>query len=85
MHKVVLLRHGESVWNKENLFTGWTDVDLSDKGKQEAKEAGRLLKEQGNTFRHRLHLGVETGNPHAVDRVGRNGPHVDSGSTRLAA
>ena len=41
MHKVVLLRHGESVWNKENLFTGWTDVDLSDKGRQEAKEAGR--------------------------------------------
>ncbi len=50
MHKVVLLRHGESVWNKENLFTGWTDVDLSDKGRQEAKEAGRLLKEQRYTF-----------------------------------
>ncbi len=40
MHKVVLLRHGESVWNKENLFTGWTDVDLSEKGRQEAKTAG---------------------------------------------
>jgi 2,3-bisphosphoglycerate-dependent phosphoglycerate mutase len=50
MHKVVLIRHGESVWNKENLFTGWTDVDLSDKGVQEAKEAGRLLKEAGYTF-----------------------------------
>jgi 2,3-bisphosphoglycerate-dependent phosphoglycerate mutase len=50
MHKLVLLRHGESVWNKENLFTGWTDVDLSEKGKEEAKEAGRLLKEQGYTF-----------------------------------
>ena len=50
MHKVVLLRHGESVWNKENLFTGWTDVDLSDKGRQEAKEAGVLLKEQGYSF-----------------------------------
>jgi len=47
MHKVVLLRHGESIWNKENLFTGWTDVDLSEKGKQEAKEAGQLLKEEG--------------------------------------
>jgi len=47
MHKVVLLRHGESIWNKENLFTGWTDVDLSDKGRQEAREAGLLLKEQG--------------------------------------
>ena len=50
MHKVVLLRHGESVWNKENLFTGWTDVDLSDKGRQEAKEAGLLLKEQRYSF-----------------------------------
>lgn len=50
MHKVVLLRHGESVWNKENLFTGWTDVDLSDKGREEATEAGRVLKEQGYTF-----------------------------------
>jgi len=50
MHKLVLLRHGESVWNKENLFTGWTDVDLSEKGREEAKEAGRLLKEQGYTF-----------------------------------
>ena len=50
MHKLVLLRHGESIWNKENLFTGWTDVDLSEKGKAEAKEAGRVLKEQGYTF-----------------------------------
>ncbi len=50
MHKLVLLRHGESVWNKENLFTGWTDVDLSDKGVPEAREAGRGLKEQGYTF-----------------------------------
>jgi 2,3-bisphosphoglycerate-dependent phosphoglycerate mutase len=50
MHKVVLLRHGESVWNKENLFTGWTDVDLSEKGLEEAREAGRVLKEKGYTF-----------------------------------
>jgi 2,3-bisphosphoglycerate-dependent phosphoglycerate mutase len=40
MHKVVLIRHGESVWNKENLFTGWTDVDLSEKGVSEAREGG---------------------------------------------
>jgi 2,3-bisphosphoglycerate-dependent phosphoglycerate mutase len=46
MYKVVLLRHGESIWNKENLFTGWTDVDLSEKGVREAQEAGRVLKEQ---------------------------------------
>ncbi len=50
MMKLVLLRHGESVWNKENKFTGWTDVDLSEKGVQEAREAGRVLKEQGFTF-----------------------------------
>ena len=50
MIKLVLLRHGESVWNKENLYTGWTDVDLSDKGRQEAGEAGRLLREGGYVF-----------------------------------
>ena len=50
MHKLVLLRHGESVWNKENLFTGWTDVDLSERGRVEAEEAGRTFKEQGYTF-----------------------------------
>lgn len=48
--KLVLLRHGESEWNKENLFTGWTDVDLSEKGKIEAKEAGKTLKENGYDF-----------------------------------
>lgn len=48
--RLVLLRHGESVWNKENLFTGWTDVDLSDKGREEAKAAGRLMKEEGLDF-----------------------------------
>ncbi|MCB1195841.1 2,3-diphosphoglycerate-dependent phosphoglycerate mutase [bacterium] len=50
MKKVVLLRHGESIWNKENKFTGWYDVDLSEKGKEEAKEAGRLLKKEGFAF-----------------------------------
>jgi 2,3-bisphosphoglycerate-dependent phosphoglycerate mutase len=50
MHKLVLLRHGESIWNKENLFTGWTDVDLSEKGIEEAREGGRVLREQGYTF-----------------------------------
>ncbi len=48
--KLVLLRHGESVWNKENKFTGWTDVDLSEKGVSEAKEAGRVLKKEGYVF-----------------------------------
>lgn len=50
MYKVVLIRHGESVWNKENRFTGWTDVDLSEKGVQEAHEAGQLLRDGGYVF-----------------------------------
>jgi 2,3-bisphosphoglycerate-dependent phosphoglycerate mutase len=50
MPELVLLRHGESDWNKENRFTGWTDVDLSEKGRQEAKEAGVVLKAEGYTF-----------------------------------
>jgi 2,3-bisphosphoglycerate-dependent phosphoglycerate mutase len=50
MHKLVLLRHGESLWNRENRFTGWTDVDLTDHGREEARRAGRLLKESGYTF-----------------------------------
>ena len=50
MKKLVLLRHGESTWNKENRFTGWTDVDLTAKGLEEAKTAGQLLKENGFIF-----------------------------------
>jgi 2,3-bisphosphoglycerate-dependent phosphoglycerate mutase len=50
MHRVVLLRHGESTWNKENRFTGWHDVDLTERGRDEAREAGRLLKEGGYAF-----------------------------------
>jgi 2,3-bisphosphoglycerate-dependent phosphoglycerate mutase len=48
--KLVLLRHGESMWNKENRFTGWTDIDLSEKGIEEANQAGETLKEQGFVF-----------------------------------
>lgn len=50
MHKLVLVRHGESVWNRDNRFTGWVDVDLTDKGREEARSAGRLLREGGFTF-----------------------------------
>jgi 2,3-bisphosphoglycerate-dependent phosphoglycerate mutase len=50
MHKIVLVRHGESDWNKQNRFTGWTDVDLSEKGRAEALEGGRILKQEGFTF-----------------------------------
>lgn len=47
MYKIILLRHGESIWNQENRFTGWTDVDLSTKGLQEAQSAGKILKKEG--------------------------------------
>src|SRR5580693_4349632 len=50
MKKLVLIRHGESEWNKENRFTGWTDVDLSEKGRQEAQDGGRVLKASGYEF-----------------------------------
>jgi len=50
MYKVVLLRHGESTWNQENRFTGWTDVDVTEKGLQEAKKAGEVLKAKGFKF-----------------------------------
>jgi 2,3-bisphosphoglycerate-dependent phosphoglycerate mutase len=50
MYKIVLMRHGESTWNLENRFTGWTDVDLTEKGVAEARQAGKLLKEAGFTF-----------------------------------
>jgi 2,3-bisphosphoglycerate-dependent phosphoglycerate mutase len=50
VYRLVLLRHGESVWNNENRFTGWTDVDLSSKGVEEARQAGRTLKDQGFVF-----------------------------------
>ena len=50
MYKIVLMRHGESTWNLENRFTGWTDVDLTEKGRQEALQAGKVLLEAGYTF-----------------------------------
>jgi len=50
MFKIVLLRHGESQWNKENRFTGWTDVDLSEQGRIEASQAGKVLKQEGYSF-----------------------------------
>jgi 2,3-bisphosphoglycerate-dependent phosphoglycerate mutase len=50
MQKLILVRHGESVWNQENRFTGWTDVDLSEKGREEARQAGQTLKAAGATF-----------------------------------
>ena len=54
MKKIVLLRHGESIWNKENRFTGWTDVDLTEKGIEEARKAGDLLRKEGNCVLDRM-------------------------------
>lgn len=50
MIKLVVVRHGESIWNYENIFTGWTDIDLSDNGVAEAKRAGKILKKEGYLF-----------------------------------
>ena len=55
MYKLVLLRHGESDWNRENRFTGWTDVDLSAKGVEEARAGGRLLKAEGYKLNETIH------------------------------
>jgi len=75
MMKLVLIRHGESEWNKLNLFTGWTDVDLSEKGHEEAKNAGRLLKEEGFDFdvcyTSLLKRAIHTLN-HVLDEMDRN-------------
>ncbi len=50
MYKLVLLRHGESIWNKENKFAGWTDIELSERGREQARNVGLILKEKGFTF-----------------------------------
>ena len=75
MMKLVLVRHGESEWNKLNLFTGWTDVDLSEKGHEEAKQAGKTLKEEGYDFdvcyTSYLKRAVHTLN-HILDEMDRN-------------
>ncbi|MDO4521313.1 MAG: 2,3-diphosphoglycerate-dependent phosphoglycerate mutase [Erysipelotrichaceae bacterium] len=75
MMKLVLIRHGESEWNKLNLFTGWTDVDLSEKGHQEAMNAGKLLKAEGYDFdvcyTSLLKRAIHTLN-HVLDEMDRN-------------
>ena len=84
MTKLVLLRHGESIWNKENLFTGWTDVDLSDQGMAEAKRAGGLLKAESFTFDIAYHICSQAGNSHTVGCAGRTGLDVDPCRTLMA-
>lgn len=71
--KLVLVRHGESQWNKENRFTGWYDVDLSEKGVSEAKAAGKLLKEEGYSFDFAYTSCAETRYSYPVECVGRTG------------
>ena len=80
--QVVLLRHGESVWNKDNLFTGWTDVDLSDRGREQGQEAGRGLKVQGVCVRCRFHFRVEACDTDLVARARRDRSDVDRRSLR---
>ena len=75
MMKLVLVRHGESEWNKLNLFTGWHDVDLSEKGHEEAKQGGEILKQEGFDFdvayTSRLKRAIHTLN-HILDEMDRN-------------
>ena len=74
MMKLVLVRHGESEWNKQNLFTGWHDVDLSEKGHEEAKQGGKLLRDEGYDFdvayTSRLKRAIHTLN-HILDEMDR--------------
>lgn len=77
MKKLVCIRHGESEWNKENRFTGWSDVDLSEKGHEEAKEAGKILKQKDYTF-DIAYTSVLKRAIHTLD-------HVSAGHQMLAA
>lgn len=70
MIKLVLIRHGQSLWNLENRFTGWTDVDLSENGLSEAREAGGILKKNGYTFDvayTSVLICIKTSNPDVMD------------------
>ncbi len=84
MHKLVLVRHGESDWNKQNRFTGWTDVDLSQKGREEAKEGGEVLKREGFTFDVAYTSVLKRAIRTLWIVLGRDGPHVDPGAPFVA-
>ena len=71
MKRIVLLRHGESQWNLENRFTGWTDVDLTEKGMGEARKAGELLKKEGFKFGMAYTSYLKIGRASCRDRVFR--------------
>ncbi len=81
---LVLLRHGQSKWNLENLFTGWTDVGLTETGVEEARKAGRLMAAEGSETRRDVHLGADPGHRDRRHRTGRGrmvktSPHTDPG------
>ena len=78
MKKLVFLRHGESLYNLENRFTGWTDVDLTDDGYTEARKAGAVLKKHGFLFDVAHTSVLKARNPNLMDRSARNGPGLDS-------
>jgi 2,3-bisphosphoglycerate-dependent phosphoglycerate mutase len=83
MQKLVLIRHGESLWNQENRFTGWTDIDLSENGYKQAKAAGVILKKHGYNF----DAGFTSVLKRAIKTsycTGRAGSFMDSGSKVLA-
>ena len=73
---LVILRHGQSTWNLENLFTGWHDVPLTPQGEQEARAAGRTMAEAGLLLRHVAHVGADPGRRHAHPRPRRDGSGV---------
>ena len=85
MYRLVLLRHGESTWNKENRFTGWTDVDLSREGPRRGARSRRLLKEEGYTFDVAYTSVLKRAIRTLVDRARRDGPDVDSGAPHAGA
>ena len=85
MHRLVLLRHGQSSWNLENRFTGWTDVDLTEVGVREARAAGKLFREGRLRVRPRLRIGPAPGHPHGVAGPRRDGSDVAADDVRLAA
>lgn len=85
MKKIVLLRHGESIWNKENRFTGWTDVDLTEKGIEEASKAGDLLKENDFKFDKAYTSYLKRAVQNTELRSGPHGPGLDSRRKKLAA
>ena len=77
---LVLLRHGESEWNALNLFTGWVDVDLTDKGRAEAVRGGELIKRAGRAARRAVHVVAAPGDHHREPGAGRRRPALDPGA-----